>query len=299
MARLGFGAFLAPHHPIGENPMLQFRRDIAFVQAPRRARLRRVLVRRASFVGLGDDRLARDVPGRGRRAHQAHQARDRRDLAALPQPVQRRAAHGPARLDDRRPRDLRLGPRRAAVRRLHARHRSDDPARPPGRGDRHHPPAVPRRAGHPEGRLVRPARCGPAAPAAAGGDAVRRRLADQPVGHDARRQVRHRHHLARLDVERGPDGAADPVGLRRDGREEARHDGRPQELARAAQLAHRRDPREGARGGQARPDALAQRIHPRHAAAAGLDRLHLARPGGRRDGRRRARPPSSARRTTS
>src|ERR1700744_5282101 len=31
MARLGFGAFLAPHHPIGENPLLQFRRDIKFV----------------------------------------------------------------------------------------------------------------------------------------------------------------------------------------------------------------------------------------------------------------------------
>src|SRR5260370_40623291 len=32
MARLGFGSFLAPDHPIGENPMLQFRRDIKFVQ---------------------------------------------------------------------------------------------------------------------------------------------------------------------------------------------------------------------------------------------------------------------------
>src|ERR1700761_6835550 len=32
MARLGFGAFLAPHHPIGENPLLQFRRDIKFVK---------------------------------------------------------------------------------------------------------------------------------------------------------------------------------------------------------------------------------------------------------------------------
>ena len=28
MTRLGFGAFLAPHHPIGEHPMLQFRRDL-------------------------------------------------------------------------------------------------------------------------------------------------------------------------------------------------------------------------------------------------------------------------------
>src|SRR5258708_2530229 len=28
MARLKFGAFLAPHHPIGEHPMLQSRRDL-------------------------------------------------------------------------------------------------------------------------------------------------------------------------------------------------------------------------------------------------------------------------------
>ena len=32
MSRLGFGAFLAPHHPIGENPTLQFRRDLKFVE---------------------------------------------------------------------------------------------------------------------------------------------------------------------------------------------------------------------------------------------------------------------------
>ena len=31
MPRLKFGAFLAPHHPIGENPMLQLRRDIDLV----------------------------------------------------------------------------------------------------------------------------------------------------------------------------------------------------------------------------------------------------------------------------
>jgi limonene 1,2-monooxygenase len=31
MPRLNFGAFLAPHHPIGENPLLQFRRDIDLV----------------------------------------------------------------------------------------------------------------------------------------------------------------------------------------------------------------------------------------------------------------------------
>ena len=32
MPRLGFGAFLAPHHPIGEHPMLQFRRDLDLVE---------------------------------------------------------------------------------------------------------------------------------------------------------------------------------------------------------------------------------------------------------------------------
>jgi limonene 1,2-monooxygenase len=32
MPRMGFGAFLAPHHPIGENPTLQFRRDLKFVE---------------------------------------------------------------------------------------------------------------------------------------------------------------------------------------------------------------------------------------------------------------------------
>ena len=31
MSRLGFGAFLAPHHPVGEHPLLQFRRDIDLV----------------------------------------------------------------------------------------------------------------------------------------------------------------------------------------------------------------------------------------------------------------------------
>jgi limonene 1,2-monooxygenase len=32
MPRVKFGAFLAPHHPIGEHPMLQFRRDLDFVE---------------------------------------------------------------------------------------------------------------------------------------------------------------------------------------------------------------------------------------------------------------------------
>ena len=32
MSRLKFGAFLAPHHPIGEHPTLQFQRDLELVE---------------------------------------------------------------------------------------------------------------------------------------------------------------------------------------------------------------------------------------------------------------------------
>ena len=32
MSRLRFGAFLAPHHPIGEHPTLQYRSDLDLVE---------------------------------------------------------------------------------------------------------------------------------------------------------------------------------------------------------------------------------------------------------------------------
>ena len=219
------------------------------------------------------------------RAHQAHQARHRRDLAALPPPVQRRPAHGAARPHDRRPRDLRLGPGRAAVRRLHARHRPDDPARPPGRGDRRHPP---------------PVRAASASPTrATGSPCTTRRLQLLPLQEDmpiavasqispSGMKLAGKYGIGIISIgsmsTEGLTALPTQWGFAESGREEARHHGRPQELARAAQLAHRRDPREGARGGQARPDALAQRVHPRHAAAAGLGRLQVARRGGRADG---------------
>ncbi len=64
---------------------------------------------------------------------------------------------------------------------------------------------------------------------------------------------------------------------------EARQDGRSQELARAADLAHRRDAREGARRGARGPDAASQRIHRRHVAAARRDAVQEHRRGGRQD----------------
>ena len=32
MSRIRFGTFLAPHHPTGEHPTLQFQRDIDFAE---------------------------------------------------------------------------------------------------------------------------------------------------------------------------------------------------------------------------------------------------------------------------
>jgi len=95
---------------------------------------------------------------------------------------------------------LRLGPRRARLRRAHARHRSDDPARPPGRSDR-----VIRRLFNGE-RVTVKATGSSMNDAAlqirppAGGDAVRRRLADFALGMRSPANT-DRHHLARLDVD--------------------------------------------------------------------------------------------------
>ena len=122
MTHMRFGAFLAPHHPIGEHPTLQIRRDLELAEHLDRPRLRRVLVRRAPLRRLGDDRLAGDVPRRRRREHPAHHARHGRRLAAVPPPLQRRPAHRAARPPDPRPRHARRRPGRAAVRRPHARH---------------------------------------------------------------------------------------------------------------------------------------------------------------------------------
>ena len=264
----GFGAFLAPHHPIGENPTLQFRRDLKFVEhldelgydefwcGEHHSSGWEMIASPEMFLAAAGERTKRIKLATGVVSlpyHHPYNVAQR--MVQLDHMTGGRAIFGSGRA-------------RAAVGRPHARHRSDGAARPPGRGDRRHPPPVQRRARDRQDRLVHPAGRRPAAPAAAGGHAVRRRLADQPVGHDAGRQARHRHHLDRLDVERGPARAADAVGLRRGRRRQARQDRRPQELARALELAHRRDPREGARGGQARPDALAQRIHRRHPAAA-------------------------------
>jgi limonene 1,2-monooxygenase len=53
--------------------------------------------------------------------------------------------------------------------------------------------------------------------------------------------TRHRHHLDRVAVGGRSERPADAMGLRGGRRRQARPDRRPEELARAAELAHRRD----------------------------------------------------------
>ena len=202
MARLGFGAFLAPHHPIGENPTLQFRRDLKFVEhldelgydefwcGEHHSSGWEMIASPEMFLAAAGERTKRIKLGTGVISLPYHHPFNvAQRMVQLDHMTGGRAifGSGPGAL----PSDahtLGIDP--------------DGPARPPGRGDRRHPPPVQRRARHHEERLVHPAGRRPAAPAAAGGHAVRRRLADQPVGHDAGRQVRHRHHLAGLDVGR-------------------------------------------------------------------------------------------------
>ena len=123
-----------------------------------------------------------------------------------------------------------------------------------------------------------------------------------PSGHADRRQVRHRRALDRVDVVRGAAGAADAVVVRRGSGREARQDRRPQELARADELAPR-GVEEGRReGSEARPAALAQRVQrararpPRTPRASRMPTSCSGRPSAAAQ-RARARP-SSARPTS-
>ena len=251
MARIGFGAFLAPHHPIGEHPMLQFRRDLDFAEhldklgydefwcGEHHSTGWEIIASPEMFLAAAGERTQRIKLGTG--------------VVSLPYHHPFNVAQRIVQLDHmtRRPRDLRLGSGRAVVGCVHARHRPDGAARPPGRSDRRHQAADGRRARHATERLVH---------------AARRALqllplqedmpfvtASQisPSGHDARRQTRHRRDVDRLDVDR----RSQALPLQWSFAEEAAEDtARPsiRGLARADELAHRRDARTGARAKQAR-----------------------------------------------
>ncbi len=87
MPRLNFGAFLAPHHPIGEHPMLQFRRDLDLVEHLDKLGYEEFWCGEHHSSGwemIGSPEMFLAAAGR---TIEAHQARDRRRLPALSSPV--------------------------------------------------------------------------------------------------------------------------------------------------------------------------------------------------------------------
>jgi alkanesulfonate monooxygenase SsuD/methylene tetrahydromethanopterin reductase-like flavin-dependent oxidoreductase (luciferase family) len=131
-----------PVPPGGPEPDAGARARPAAHRAPRRARLRRGLVRRAPLGRLRDHRLPRGLHRRRRPAHQAHPPGHRGVVAALPPPLHAGRPPGAARPPDPGPPHDRRRPGRAALRRLHDGHRPGQAARHDGGGARGHPAAA-------------------------------------------------------------------------------------------------------------------------------------------------------------
>ena len=215
MPRLNFGAFLAPHHPVGEHPMLQFRRDLDLVEQLDQLGYDEFWCGEHHSSGwemIGSPEMFLAAAGeRSKRIKLAtgvvslpyhHPFNVAQRMVQLDWMTGGRAIFGSG------PGALASDAHTLGIDPMVQRDRQDEAIGVIRR-------LMQRRAGHREERLVHPAGRGTAAPAAAGGDAVRGRLADQPVGHDPRRQARHRRHLDRLAVGGGPQRAADAMGLRR------------------------------------------------------------------------------------
>ena len=234
MARLKFGAFLAPHHPIGEHPMLQFRRDLDFVEqldelgydefwcGEHHSSGWEMIASPEMFLAAAGERTKRIKLGTGVISLPYHHPFNvAQRMVQLDHMTGGRAIFGSG------PGALASDAHTLGIDPMTQRDRQDEAI------------AIIRRLFNGERVTAKSDwfTMNDAAlqiSAAAGGDAVRGGVADLAVRHDARRQIRHRHHLARLDVDAGPDGAAAAMAVCRGRREEGRHHRQPVELARAA-----------------------------------------------------------------
>ena len=257
---------MAPFHPTGQNPTLALERDLDLIVAPRPARLRRGVDRRAPLRRLRDHLVARGVHRDRGGTDEAHPARQRRQLAAVPPPAAARRPLRAARPPHARPRHARLRARPAHVRRAHARHPGRPTAAAHARGARSDHGAAARRDRHDGDRLVHAAGRAPAA------EAVQRA---EPRGRGrgidlAHRRDRRRHVRRRAAVDRRDDAP----GLRRDrhaladverGRRPARAHRRSREVASRRTDAPRRDQGAGAQGRRVRHRAVLALLHARAA----------------------------------
>ena len=207
------GIFLAPFHPLDEDPTEAIHRDLELVEHLDRLGYEEAWIgehHSAGFEIIASPELF--IAAAAERT-QAHQARHRRRVAAVPPPAHGREPHHPARSHDARPRHVRRRSGTAAVGRLHARHPGREAARPHGRVARRDPAALQRRGRHRADRVVQPAERARAS-AALHQAAPRglRRQHDHALGRPARRQVRPRHALRRGDHSRPATTSSAPTG---------------------------------------------------------------------------------------
>ena len=146
------GIFLAPFHPVDEDPTLCIQRDLELIEHLDRLGYDEawigehhsagfeIIARPELFIAAAAERTKRIMLGTG--------------VISLPyhNPLMAAEPHHPARSPDPRPRDVRRRPGPAPVRRDFDGHRSRDAARPHGRIDRGDPAADGGRDASPQDR---------------------------------------------------------------------------------------------------------------------------------------------------
>ena len=227
MARLKFGAFLAPHHPIGEHPMLQFRRDLDLVEqldalgydefwcGEHHSSGWEMIASPEMFLAAAGERTKRIKLGTGVISLPYHHPFNvAQRMVQLDHMTGGRAIFGSG------PGALASDAHTLGIDPMTQRDRQDEAI------------AIIRRLFKGE-RVTAKSDWFTMNDAAlqilpaAGRVAVRRGLNDFAVGHDACRQIRHRHHLARLDVDQGIDVAGAAMGVCGGCGEEERHHRQP------------------------------------------------------------------------
>ncbi len=215
MARLKFGAFLAPHHPIGENPTLQFRRDLDLAEHLDKLGYDEFWC--GEHHSTGWEIIASPEMFLAAAGERTHRIRLGTGVVSLPYHHPFNVAQRIVQLDHMTGGRVIFGSGPGAlpsdaymlgIDPMVQRDRQDEAIgviRKLLSGDA---------AVQPRKRLVHAARRAVATAAAAGRPAVRGCVDGQPVRHDAGRQTRHRRVVDRFDVDGGSRGVAVAVELR-------------------------------------------------------------------------------------
>ena len=148
MSRLNFGAFIAPHHPIGEHPMLQFRRDLDLVEHLDKLGYEEFWC--GEHHSSGWEMIASPEMFLAAAAERSKRIKLATGVISLPYHHPFNVAQRMVQLDYMTGGRAIFGsgPGALASDAHTLGDRSDAAPRPPGRGHRRHPPPVPRRARH-------------------------------------------------------------------------------------------------------------------------------------------------------